>query len=400
MALTDLITTDTIFSYATACVEVARTSMRLGREGYRYTIVPSRGAAPIEHGATSYFHAVVKAAVRGPHRQQLMRDHLTSPLGAELYLPFTADNCDEMEGISSKEVRRFWVKVAAAIVRGNLTDPHYRFFTFTRDEVCRVGFKAAIEDNVRFPHFAFLDTVVSGRAIIEIIDAFEAEGLDQCHYILVIDAQGKKLERSHRSRLEQLKQEGRATLLYVDSLFTEDQGPAVSGIWCLTCPELMAVAREEIRVFGEYAAIGAGVYYHEVRRRDDGSNGAVTVGIAKLHQLISTAVQIVASPEQLMDDLHELGMLSEAYDADWQLLRPKLYAQWFDDEVGAYLDHVQGHSLFDQATTRRIAAPKLHNAAISQHQLEVSSSHALRMHFSRDEAAKLVRQFRNSLDGA
>lgn len=394
MALVDIITTASIFSYASACVEVARTSMRRGREGYRYTIVPSRGAAPIEHGATSYFHAVVKKAVKGPDFARLMRQHLTSPLGAELYLPFTADNCAEMKDIGSADVRRFWAKVAAAIVRGDLADPHYRFFAFVRDRVCRVGFKAAIEDNVRHPRFVFLDTVVSGRAITEIIDAFDAEGLTECHYLLVIDVQGAKLEPRHRLRLEGLRDVGRATLLFVDSLFTEDQGPAVSGIWSLSCPELMTVARDEIPDFARHGAIGAGVYYHEVQRRTDGSNEAVTVGIAKLHQLIWTAVQIIASPEQLMDDLHDLGMLGEAYDADWQLLRPKLYSRWFDDEVALYLDHVTRNRLFDQATTHRIATPKLVGAGIGAPKVEVSSSHALRVHFDRDEAARLVREFR------
>ncbi|WOF45097.1 hypothetical protein KNJ79_09590 [Sphingopyxis indica] len=397
MALSDVITPKTIYSYAEACVQVARTSLRLGREGYRYAIIPSRGAAPIEQAANSYFHAVVKAATRGRHHRQLMSQYLTSPLSAELYLPFTADSCDEMEDISSRQVRTFWAKVLAAIIRGDLEDPHYRFFAFTRDNICRVGFKVGHEDNVRSQKFVFLDTVVSGRAITEIIDAFEAEGLTQCHYILVVDLQGEKLERPYRLKLEQLQRGGRATLLFVDTLFTEDQGPAVSGIWCLSCPELMTVARNEISAFGDHGSIGAGVYYHEVRARADNSNVSVTVGIAKLYHLLWTAVQIVASPEELLDDLHQLEMLDEAYDPDWQLLRPKLYGRQFDLDVELYLDHIDQHTLFDKGTTHRIASPKLLDAAVAKPRIEVSSSHALRMHFSRDEAAQLVRQFRDTL---
>lgn len=396
MSLSDLITLKAIYSYAEACIQVARTSLRLGREGYRYAIIPSRGAAPIEMAANSYFYAVLKAATRGQHQTRLMAQYLKSPLSAELYLPFTADSCDEMEDISSGQVRTFWAKVLAAIIRGDLEDPHYRFFAFTRDEVCRVGFKAGHEDNVRSQKFVFLDTVVSGRAIMEIIDAFEAEGLTQCHFILVIDLQGEKLERACRYKLEQLKQEGRVTLLFVDSLFTEDQGPAVSGIWCLSCPELMTVARNEISAFSDHGSIGAGVYYHEVRARADNSNLSVTVGNAKLNKLLWTAVQIVASPDELMDDLHELGMLNEAYDPDWQLLRPKLYEQQFDIEVELCRHHIHEHRLFDQGTTHRIASPKLLKAAIVKPRIEVSSSHALRMHFSQDEAARLVRQFKEA----
>lgn len=397
MALSDLITPQAIYSYAEACVQVARTSLRLGREGYCHAIIPSRGAAPIEQAANAYFHTVVRAATRGHHHRQLMNQYRTSPLSAGLYLPFTADSCDEMEDISSRQVRTFWAKVLAAIIRGDLEDPHYRFFAFTRDEICRVGFKANYEDSIRSQKFVFLDTVVSGRAITEIIDAFVAEGLTQCHYILIVDLQGDKLEQPYRLKLEQLQRDGRATLLFVDTLFTEDQGPAVSGIWCLSCPELMSVARSEISAFRDHGHIGAGVYYHEVRARADNSNTSVTVGIAKLYQLLWTAVQIVASPEELMDDLHQLGVLDEAYDPDWQLLRPHLYSRQFDLDVELYLDHIDQHALFDKGTTHRIASPKLLSAAVAKPRIEVSSSHALRMHFSRDEAARLVRQFRDRL---
>ncbi|NHN93151.1 MULTISPECIES: hypothetical protein [Acetobacteraceae] len=141
MALSDLITPKAIYSYTEACVQVARTSLRLGREGYHYAIIPSRGAAPIEQAANSYFQTVVKAATRSHHHRELMSQYLTSPLSVELYLPFTADSCDEMEDISSRQVRTFWAKVLAAVIRGDLDDSHYCFFTFIRDEICRVGFK-------------------------------------------------------------------------------------------------------------------------------------------------------------------------------------------------------------------------------------------------------------------
>ncbi len=395
MALDNKINKQSIFSYARACVEVARKCTLLGADGFTHTIIPSRGAAPIEEGALYYLHAVRRTALDAKQSYNALLQHIKGPLSSPLYLPFTADSCEEMIGIESRHVRTFWAKVVAAIVSGNLDDPQYRFFTYTRDYVCRVGFKSGIEDRVRSKRFVFLDTVVSGRAIIEIIDAFEAEELNECHYILVVDENGTKLQPGYRRRLTLLAAEGRATLLYVGSLFTEDQGPAVSGIWCLSCPELMSVAREEVPAF-QNGAIGAGVYYHEIRRRDDGSNEAVTVGIAMLNQLIWQAVQIVASPDQLMDDLAAIGQLGEAFDIDRQLGRAENMSRWFEEQTAEYLDHVHRNNLFDQATTREVASPKLLAAAVSIPKIEVSSSHALRLHFSRDEAMRLVREFRNT----
>ena len=396
MALEDKINRGTILSYASACVEVARTCARLGAEGYRHSVIPSRGAAPIEHGALSYFHTVVKSAI-GPENQiSALWKHIESPLGSSLYLPFTANSCAEMDSIESSQIRTFWVKVLAAILRGDLDDPHYRFFTYTRDTICRVGFKSTLEDKIRSNKFVFLDTVVSGRAIIEILDAFQAEGLDECHYILVVDENGAKLQPEYQRRLNRLSAEGRATLLYVDSLFTEDQGPAVSGIWCLSCPELMSIARDEVSSFAD-GAIGAGVYYHEISRRDDGSNEAVTVGIAQLDHLVWRAVQIVTNPDTLKEDLTATGHLSNEFSRDKMLAKAEYMSEDFDELTARYLDCIIQNQLFDKAITRAVAIPRLLKIAAGTPRVEVSSSHALRLHFSRDEAARLVREFRRTL---
>lgn len=397
MSLVDLITVNSVCSYAKACIEVARTCQRLGREGFRHTIVPSRGAAPIQSGASMYFHQIYRRAVSGEHTRTVLTEHLNSPLDSELYLPFTADSCAEMGDVSSNAVRSFWAKVVSAIVRGDLSDPHYRFFSFTRDSVCRVGFKSGIEDHVRSGKFIFLDTVVSGRAIMEIHQSFVAEGLNECHYLLIVDANGNKLNPQYRAQLTTLEQTGRATLLYVDSLFTEDQGPAVSGIWCVSCPELMLIAREEIPAFAAHGSIGAGIYYHEVRRRPDGTNKAVTVGMARLQTLISRAIMITACPQQLMEDLDAVGCLTEAYQLEWQQKRGEIYSRLFEAELAAYLDHILRYKLFDQSTTWQIASPKILDAANTKARLAVSSSHALRLHIDKDIAARLVREFRQTI---
>lgn len=395
MSVEDRINLESIFSYARACIEVARTFDQLGHEGYRRAIVPSRGASPIEGGAKSYFWSVMHSAVKGRARLDLHLQHISGPLCTPLYLPFTADSCKEMESIHSHQIRRFYAKVVAAIVRGDLTDPHYRFASYVRDSVYRIGFKSSIEDQVRSGRFVFLDTVVSGQAICEIIDAFEAEGLNECHYVLVVDADGSRMKSEYRVRLKCLEALGRAKLIKVPSLFTEDEGPAASGIWCLSCPELMSTAREEIPAF-RHGAVGGGVYYCEVRKRDDASNLAVTLGSGAIHRFLWRAVQIVADPETVMKDLDERGHLDNSFDPDLISRRAECLLPWFEDEIEQYLEECRQFRSFDQATTRRIAEPRVRQATVGSPRLDVSSSHCLRLHYSRDEAARLVRDFRRT----
>lgn len=230
VAIREEITIGAVRSYARACIQVQELTELLGHEGFEYMVVPSRGAAPIEHAASTYFHMVRKfQETDTAARMRLVWDYTCGPLCNPLYLPFTADIPPEETGVSSAEIRSFWAKVLAAVVRGDLADPHYRFYAFLRSDVCRVGFPHVAEERLRSGRFVFLDTVVSGRAISEIIAAFDEIGLTECVYVLLVDEGGAKLAPQIRTQLEILEQQGRAHLVYLDRLFTEDRGPAMSG---------------------------------------------------------------------------------------------------------------------------------------------------------------------------
>ena len=66
-----------------------------------------------------------------------------------------------------------------------MNNPYYRFYRFHRDVVCRVGHHDNMEHLLNTERFIFVDTVVSGRAVVEIADAFDALGMDQIHYLLL-----------------------------------------------------------------------------------------------------------------------------------------------------------------------------------------------------------------------
>jgi hypothetical protein len=353
-------------SYAAACEALCLKLIDLSEQGFVRMVVPSRGAAPLEQGASAYFHTEWRPLHKpGAEKLAATKAYASGPMLAPMYLPFTADIPAKQTGVESRDIRRFWSAVLAAIVRGDQADPYYSFFDFLRTQVCVAGFPHRFERAPLGPSFIFLDTVVSGRAVCEIADAFDEFGLDQCHYVLIVDRNGQRLKPRYRQRLESLVYAGRATMIYLDQLFTEDQGPAVSGIWSVTMPDIMDIARNEIPEFSHSEAIGAGLYYHEIRARDDQSNIDTTSAIASLASLIN----FVWSP-YITDD-------------------------WVEYDLARLRKHLRARHLLKPATTVETARPVLFNGSKAPINLAASSSHAIRLHHDRDVAARLVRTFRD-----
>lgn len=359
------LTLENLKSYADGCETVALKLLDLEAYGFHDMVVPSRGASPIENAASAYFHSVWKQSFDDPaDRIRAMRAHTFGPMVNPLYLPFTADLPPSVTGVDSRDIRRFWTGVLAAIVSKDKASPYLRFYGFLRDQVCRVGFPHRHElEPTLGRKFVFLDTVVSGQAVHEIMDAFDEFGLTDCHFILVADANGERIKPLHRGRIDEMVAAGRATLIPFKRLFTEDQGPAVSGVWSVTLPELMEVARETIPAFRSSGAIGAGLYYHEVSAREDKTNLAATVSIGRLASL----KHFVWSP-YIRDDAieHELGVLR---------------------------DHLRTNRILRPNTTLAMAEPVLRASSHGSPKFAASSSHALRVHYSKDEAAKLLQDF-------
>jgi hypothetical protein len=343
-------------------------------------VVPSRGAAPFVHAAQAYFYRVDMRSLERPSafpddtdlrqaasemRIDRLRANASGPLVNPLFLPFTADIPASLTGVESRQIRLFWTEVLAAIVRADFSSPYYRFFSFLRNEVCELGFMSSHEWNGFSSRFIFLDTVVSGRAVVEIMDAMTAAGLNDPHFVLLADQHGTRMQSPYRERVHAELALGRATLIGVDKLFTEDQGPAVSGIWSVTMPELMTQIRDAVPEFSATGATGAGLYYTEVRAREDGSNVETTIAIARLSRLIEMCWQ----PELFDDTLiaHELEVLA---------------------------DHLVSHRLLADDVTLATARPRLLAGVKTPVTLDTSPSHALRLGHDPKVAASLVKRFK------
>lgn len=346
------VTLSSIDSYASACADLSSTVSRLKSEGYDLIVIPSRGASPFYNASKSFEYAINSEAAT---------PFSTSPILSRtetLYLPFTADSSDDTE-VSSLQIRKYWAKVLAAIISRDSADAALRFYRFLRAQAGELALGAAEVRGCLEGKFMFIDTVVSGRAICDISQALNDLGMDQCHYILFVDKRGEDLTSENRKIIQSLEYCGRATVIYVDSIFTEDEGPSLSGIWSVTFPDIMLTAKQHIEAFS--SCIGAGLYYHEIKKRPNGSNRNITKSNAILSTLLHCAVRSqFDSAERFLEELKR---------------------------------HVKGENLQDQKQTLAVAAPLITDNLNFDVELSPSGSHVIRARNIGPDADAFIKKF-------
>lgn len=176
--------------------------------------------------------------------------------------------------------------------------------------------------------------------------------------------------------------EGRATIIPVENLFTEDRGPGLTGSWCLVAPQLMEAGTELIPGFAGAQVVGAAAGFIRVQRSAALDNESMTLTNGSLRTLIHTLVD---------RELLEAGNLSTA----------RFFYQEFIRELEAYNHH--GFGPLDPEETSRIAKNSLlakESIAVMREpiqanveDIEVSGSHVIRFYFSDSEVRRLVDGF-------
>ena len=345
-------------SYANACRAVHDYCGVLQKSGYDLLVVPSRGAHPFIRGAQSYSHTVFK-----PDKGELPIPGFVSL--QQLCLPFTADLTDE-QSATSFGVRRYWARVLAAILRGSSGDVSLEFHKHLRSVAGILAYGTNTLRNGTSDRFIFIDTVVSGRATYEIMAAFEECGLKNCHYLLLIDQLGTRMKTEYRNKINEMVSLDKATTIEVENIFTEVEGPVMSGIWTVTMPEVMESAKRILSLAGEEELVPT-LFYCEVARRKDDPNLGVTVSNGKLSTLMHAAV-------------------NEVKDVTAMCLRD-------------FLDHLIKNNLQRQSYTEEVAYPLLaENLPIQS--TNVSSSHVIRAFVGQTKADKMIEKFLVHCQGA
>jgi len=350
MNISDL-SLDVVKSYAEACRQLRIYIEALQAEGHDLLVVPSRGAHPFLHGATCFAHQVASLN-KGNEFYGPRISHIE-----ELYLPFTAD-IGKDQPISSAAIRLYWSRVLRAIINRNKSDIEFRFYDFLRKRAGRLALGTTDIRGGVSGKFIFVDTVVSGQAIHEIIEGFNFCSLTDCHFLLLIDDGGKRLKVAYEKTIDEMVTAGRATKIFVNKIFTEDEGPAMSGIWTVTMPEMTVAVQHIPGLSG--SNIVATLFYCEVARRKNHSNSDISLSNAMLNTLLYSAV---GDNDQVTN-----GFLEE------------------------FQEHVSRANLQDQDVTKRVAEPLI-KAYLPITSTTVSGSHVVRADIGAKEAEKMVREF-------
>lgn len=216
MSIKNDLTVSNVVAYAQACADVSDHLCYHVADGRSAVVLPSRGAYPIYKTADHIRE--YEDSVKHAHTIDI--------------IPFTFDTCQEAK---SHLVREHWVKVLLAESSGARNDE----WDFYQKGLSQLGKKFRSEPR-KYGKFVMIDTVISGQAAVEILDALERHSLDY-HLILVADNNGESIKSEFRRELE--KNRSRHTLINVPRLYTEDRGPAMMGMTTLLLPDLMAGSR-------------------------------------------------------------------------------------------------------------------------------------------------------------
>lgn len=370
---------ENIESYAWACVSLYESAVRLHRQGFTTLVNPSRGATP-------FLQTMSALHLNYGKKNESDNDVLTllnRPFaGREIMLPFTADPPVGHDGDgATAQIRDYWVRVLKAYLLGDVYSPEIQFYQYVT--LGLLGFEQNIGAPTRRPseNFVFVDTVISGRSICEIEESFQQHGLINYHLLLLVEGDGAQLNGWARKKLFQLQAEGKATLIFLRDLLTEDQGPALTGTWCLNVPQLMTMGAEALSP-ADQDLVGAAACFIRVSNRPGFDNRAFTVSFSNLMVMLHSLL----SQDEILDG--EVGV-SESF-------RESLIESISSSKVDGFV------SPLDKSVTERIVQESLEaevSLAIDRTPLprnvgvEVSSSHVIRLRFDEDAVRRKISEF-------
>jgi hypothetical protein len=352
--LSTLLTPENVLSYADACIQMCDILIDLQKNGYYNIVIPSRGVYPFYYHSGSVYYALKSSKFDYSEFRRKQRVWL---------LPFTSDWGNASLDTSSYQSRRFWVKVLHDVLNKHRTPFTYYYQCLARYlgprynvNIDKVLPSRGFLDNVA-EGIVFMDTVVSGRAISEIIQSFHEFNIRNYFLILMIDANGEKLEPAYASVIYREQSAGKAKLIFVKKIFTEDASPLLnSGICSMVFPSLMEDAVDQIPEFKHNNLTGGGLWFINAVTHLYGTDLNAVNGIGL--QLINDGIRY-----HLRDD-HE----------------------HFDDKINSYVEIMQQVSkdvnLFDQASTKEIFENRLPEELLTYDTIDISSSHVIRVDLS------------------
>lgn len=348
--LLELITPETVLSYADGCIDVYDAILDLQKQNYHNFVIPSRGAYPF------YYYTI---HAHSHFAEDFLSFHNYNTRRKVLLLPFTSDWGKAQIDITSGQSRRFWTKVLDDFLCKRET-PYTKFYSLIVEKVAP---RLAVNTTELLPSerfitnqtdgFTFLDTVVSGRAICEIIASFQEFDIKNYFLILILDGNGELLEPQYKKIIHNEEANGRARIIRVKKIFSEDASPILNtGITSMVFPSLMERALGSIQEFKQENLVGAGLWF---------SNALSHIYGSQLNGVRGTLFDSIC-----------WGIRYRLKDAH------KFYEPMMQENAKVMIEAAGNFNLFDQDYTRRIVTKRIMREVSLHDQISVSSSHVLR----------------------
>ncbi len=252
------LTPEVLRSYARGCLRVSDELMEHAVERDSL-IVPSRGAYPILQGVIdalsyrSYYEDEAEDLLRSldvPPFLKLKFGHVKpSEKRKDLRIipyPATADVSPRERDLERyektinevvNEIRDYSSKVISTFYSSQSErkeDPHFSLLSFVHRRIERRPHVASYYeelDPIESP--ILIDTVISGRALTTILrhlDEYIPSDAKKPYSIAVVDRYGSKLRDPYKTELLKRKYSGRAELVPIERIVTEDRGASLLGI--------------------------------------------------------------------------------------------------------------------------------------------------------------------------
>jgi hypothetical protein len=330
---------ENLLAYSGACLELAaRIPERKKLKPFDTLLIPSRGAVPFFIGMR---YGLKKVAQLSSDHEDFLNGLEISPLlpsiGEEaqtaensskrtnvLLVPFTADlNIGQFDPTQSndeytKKTRIYWANVTSAMFRDReqrLRNPHFRSFTdITLKDIERRSEIAEFYCNFpKIQRFAMIDTVISGRASNDILQAFDNLAIEKQNpdlmpaAFLVVDENGHKLNRVFASYLNRKTLGGQVEMFYVPRIVSEDEGASLLGVAATVYPSVMR-ASKSLRLYDQEFFVGAGSW-HTLSSLKHEETYAVT--FKKFMDVINKGIDTVFQREYSQDDDHHTEAIFE-----------------------------------------------------------------------------------------
>ncbi|WP_417329585.1 hypothetical protein [Halomonas cupida] len=396
----NIFSVDNLASYAKASSSLSL-SLQVLLDDYSSIVIPSRGAFPIFHPASDiqYIERSMQDSIEV--RMSMTRQMISSPMNNPLILPFSAD---PGESQSSSCIRRFWTKVLSAIVKRDVDSPYLQFYKFLVEKVAKKDFASVMPSKLPEEKFIFIDTVVSGRAISEIVKSFNSEGLEKCYFILIVDDYGRKLKKDYKVVIEGLVSEGRCEVIEVRDLFTEDRGPGVSGVWSTVYPGMMRGLQERYDWAGD--SYGAGTFYQlisssQVEPREGAGDPKYNMPNTLLYASLSIASSIMIRSNLECEKIEKKSGFGDfvlsSDEVDNIVSEKKKHAlrmveRYFQRSL-ENIGKCDPFSPLDKKTTKELALPRVDYTWGGMCQVSTSGSHLIRVDFSDEVVEGLFKVF-------